>query len=164
MSNLKVTIVVRTKGPNGKRGWVPATGKNDPVGPLYLRYYKGSSPKHIKAGRFYDEAGNSQAPSRTQAEGREHGLRTKPGVAGGERRSTTGATASTHTSSISAGKRSAMDGNTRQSPSVSGRPIFSSSLGSLRSPSLRTTPPPTFSVTRNTSTGWAGRTTQCLTS
>ncbi len=56
MSNLKVTIVVRTKGPDRKRGWVPATGKNDPVGPLYLRYYKGSSPRHIKAGRFYDEA------------------------------------------------------------------------------------------------------------
>jgi hypothetical protein len=56
MSNLKAIIVVRTKGPDRKRGWVPATGKNDPVGPQYLRYYKGSSPKHIKAGRFYDEA------------------------------------------------------------------------------------------------------------
>jgi hypothetical protein len=38
MANLKVSIVVRTTNPDGKRGWVPATGKNDPVGPLYLRY------------------------------------------------------------------------------------------------------------------------------
>jgi integrase len=56
MANLKVSIVVRTKGPDGKRGWVPATGKNDPAGPLYLRYYAGSCQKHSKAGRFYDEA------------------------------------------------------------------------------------------------------------
>ena len=56
MANLKVSIVVRTKGPDGKRGRVPATGKNDPADPLYLRYYEGSSPKHVKAGRFYDEA------------------------------------------------------------------------------------------------------------
>ena len=33
-----------------------AKGKNDPVGPLYLRYYHGSFPKYVKAGRFYDEA------------------------------------------------------------------------------------------------------------
>ena len=56
MANLKVSIVVRTKGPDGKRRWVPATGKNDPAGPLYLRYYTGSYQKHVKAGRFYDEA------------------------------------------------------------------------------------------------------------
>jgi hypothetical protein len=56
MANLKVSIVVRTKDSDGKRGWVPAAGKNDPAGPLYLRYYNGSSPKHVKAGRFYDEA------------------------------------------------------------------------------------------------------------
>jgi len=56
MANLKVSIVVRITDSNGKRGWVPATGKNDPAGPLYLRYYHGSIAKHIKAGRFYDEA------------------------------------------------------------------------------------------------------------
>lgn len=53
MANLKVCIVVRVSGPHGKCSWVPATGKNDPNGPLYLRYYKGSSQKHVKAGRFY---------------------------------------------------------------------------------------------------------------
>lgn len=37
MAKLKVSIVVRTKDSDGKRGWVPATGKNDPAGPLYLR-------------------------------------------------------------------------------------------------------------------------------
>jgi hypothetical protein len=56
MANLKVKIVVRVTDPDGKRSWVPATGKNDPKGPFYLRYYEGSSPKHVKAGRFYDEA------------------------------------------------------------------------------------------------------------
>lgn len=56
MANLKVRIVVRATCPDGKRGWVPATGKNDPVGPLYLRYYQGSFPKYVKAGRFFDEA------------------------------------------------------------------------------------------------------------
>lgn len=56
MANLKVSIVVRTTDPNGKRGWVPATGKTDPAGPLNLRYYQRSVPKHIKAGRFFDEA------------------------------------------------------------------------------------------------------------
>jgi len=56
MANLRVRIVVRTKGSDGKRSWVPATGKNDPAGPLYLRYYRGPSPKYIKAGRFLDEA------------------------------------------------------------------------------------------------------------
>ena len=47
MANLKVSVVVRTKGPDRKRGRVPATGKNDPADPLYLRYYEGSSPKHV---------------------------------------------------------------------------------------------------------------------
>ena len=56
MANLKVSIVVRVSGPNGKRRWVRATGKNDPNGPLYLRYYMERFQKHVKAGRFYDEA------------------------------------------------------------------------------------------------------------
>jgi len=34
MANLKVSIVVRTTDSNGNRSWVPATGKNDPAGPL----------------------------------------------------------------------------------------------------------------------------------
>ena len=50
MANLKVSIFVRVSGPNGKRSWVPATGKNDPNGPLYLCYYKGSSNFHVRAG------------------------------------------------------------------------------------------------------------------
>jgi hypothetical protein len=29
MANLKVSIVVRTTGPDGRRGWVKATGKNE---------------------------------------------------------------------------------------------------------------------------------------
>lgn len=60
MANLKVSIVVRTTSPEGKRGWVPAIGKSDPPGPLYLRYYQGSRPKHIKAGKYYDEAEAAQ--------------------------------------------------------------------------------------------------------
>lgn len=56
MANLKVSIVVRVTDSDGNRNWVPATGTNDPQGPYYLRYYKGSKPKHVKAGRFYDEA------------------------------------------------------------------------------------------------------------
>jgi integrase len=60
MANLKVTIVVRTTSSDGKRGWVPATGKNDPSGPLYLRWYEGSSAKHQFAGKFYDEAEAAQ--------------------------------------------------------------------------------------------------------
>ena len=39
MANLRVTIVIRTTSPEGKRGWVKATGKNDPAGPLYLRAF-----------------------------------------------------------------------------------------------------------------------------
>jgi hypothetical protein len=33
-----VTVVIRTTSPEGKRGLHPATGRNDPEGPLYLRY------------------------------------------------------------------------------------------------------------------------------
>jgi integrase len=45
----KVTIVIRTTSPEGKRGWHVATGKNDPDGPLYLRYCVGSQPKYVRA-------------------------------------------------------------------------------------------------------------------
>ena len=31
MANLKVSIVVRTTNPDGKRRWTPASGTNDPV-------------------------------------------------------------------------------------------------------------------------------------
>jgi hypothetical protein len=57
MANLKVSIVVRTTGPDGRRGSVNATGKNDPAGPLYLRWYAGSKPQHKKVdGNSFDEA------------------------------------------------------------------------------------------------------------
>jgi hypothetical protein len=56
MANLKVIIFVRTTSPEGKRGWVPATGKNDPAGPLYLRWYEGSAARHVKAGTDYRDA------------------------------------------------------------------------------------------------------------
>ena len=49
MANLHITIVVRSKT-QGKRIWVKAIGKNDPPGPLYLRYCSGSTPRYIKAG------------------------------------------------------------------------------------------------------------------
>lgn len=60
MANLKVTIVVRTTSPEGKRSWVVANGKTDPPGGYYLRHCQGSSPKYIKAGNFYDEAEMAQ--------------------------------------------------------------------------------------------------------
>jgi hypothetical protein len=60
MANLQVSIVVRTTSPEGKRGWVKATGKNDPAGPLYLRWYTGSKPQHKFAGKHYDEAEAAQ--------------------------------------------------------------------------------------------------------
>ena len=57
MANLNVTIVIRTTNPEGKRRWVRATGKkNDPSGPLYLRYCVGSDPKYFKAGNSFQEA------------------------------------------------------------------------------------------------------------
>ena len=56
MANLKVSVVVRTTGPEGKRGWVKANGKTDPPGPLYLRYCQGSKPRYEKAGTTFDEA------------------------------------------------------------------------------------------------------------
>jgi integrase len=60
MANLKVTIVVRTTSPEGKRSWVVANGKTDPPGGYYLRHCQGSSPKYIKVGNFYDEAEMAQ--------------------------------------------------------------------------------------------------------
>lgn len=45
----KVTIVIRTTSPDGKRGWCLATGKNDPRGPFYLRHCIGSQPKYVRA-------------------------------------------------------------------------------------------------------------------
>jgi hypothetical protein len=59
MANLTVTIVVRTKQ-DGKRSWVRTAGKNDPTGPLYLRYCSGSTPRYVKAGDSYDEAAMAQ--------------------------------------------------------------------------------------------------------
>jgi len=56
MANLHVTIVIRTTSPEGKRGWIRATGKKDPKGPLYLRYCSGSKPRYTKAGNSFDEA------------------------------------------------------------------------------------------------------------
>jgi len=57
MANLKVVVVVRTTSPDGRRGWQPATGKNDPAGPLYLRWYEGSKARHEKVeGTTYEEA------------------------------------------------------------------------------------------------------------
>ena len=56
MANLKVSIVVRTTSPEGKRGWVKANGKTDPPGPLYLRHCHGSKPRYEKAGASFDEA------------------------------------------------------------------------------------------------------------
>jgi integrase len=53
MANLKASIVIRTTSPEGKRGWVKATGKkSDPAGPLYIRYCDGSAPKYVK--KFID--------------------------------------------------------------------------------------------------------------
>jgi hypothetical protein len=45
MANLKVKIVVRVTDPEGKRSWVPATGKNDPNGPLYSPLLQGKLPE-----------------------------------------------------------------------------------------------------------------------
>jgi len=60
MANLKVVIVIRTKI-DGKRGWVPATGKkSDPAGPLYLRWYAGGAARYVLAGDYYDEAEAAQ--------------------------------------------------------------------------------------------------------
>jgi integrase len=56
MANLKVSIVVRTTSPEGKRGWVKANGKTDPPGPLYLRHCQGIKPRYEKAGASFDEA------------------------------------------------------------------------------------------------------------
>ena len=55
MANLQVTICVRVKE-GEKRRWVVANGKTDPAGPLYLRWYAGSSAKYEKAGASFDEA------------------------------------------------------------------------------------------------------------
>jgi integrase len=60
MANLRVTIVVRTTSPEGKRGWIKANGKTDPPGPLYLRYCQGSKPRYEKAGATFDEAEMAQ--------------------------------------------------------------------------------------------------------
>jgi hypothetical protein len=59
MANLKVTIVVRTTSPKGKRSWV-ANGKTDPPGGYYLRHCHGSTPRYIKVGNFYEEAEMAQ--------------------------------------------------------------------------------------------------------
>jgi integrase len=45
----KVTIVIRVTNSDGKRSWVPATGKQDPEGPLYLRHTVRSQPKYVRA-------------------------------------------------------------------------------------------------------------------
>ncbi|HWF39104.1 MAG TPA: hypothetical protein VG322_11325 [Candidatus Acidoferrales bacterium] len=57
MANLKVTIVVRV-AQNGKRSWLPASGKGDPSGSYYLRYCQGKIPKYVKVktGNTYDQA------------------------------------------------------------------------------------------------------------
>jgi integrase len=55
MANLKVVIVVRTTD-EGKRNWVPATGKKDPAGSLYLRHYEGSTVRYTKTSDTYEEA------------------------------------------------------------------------------------------------------------
>ena len=55
MANLQVTICVRIKE-GEKRRWVVANGKTDPAGPLYLRWYAGSSAKYEKAGDSFHEA------------------------------------------------------------------------------------------------------------
>ena len=57
MANLKVVIVVRTTSPEGQRGWVVASGKKDPLGPLYLRWYVGSAARYEKVdGDTYHDA------------------------------------------------------------------------------------------------------------
>jgi hypothetical protein len=55
MANLKVVIVVRATD-EGKRNWVPATGKKDPAGPLYLRHYEGGTVRYTKTSDTYEEA------------------------------------------------------------------------------------------------------------
>jgi hypothetical protein len=57
MANLKASVMIRVTTAVGVRGWVKATGgKNDPAGPFYLRYYKDSRQRHVKAGDHNDEA------------------------------------------------------------------------------------------------------------
>ena|ERR1700688_3993388 len=57
MANLKVVVVIRTTSPEGRRGWVVASGKKDPLGPLYLRWYVGSAARHEKVeGAAYHDA------------------------------------------------------------------------------------------------------------
>ena len=55
MANLTVTILIRTTQ-DGKRAWIPATGKNDPAGAFYIRWCQGSRSRFTKAGDTYDEA------------------------------------------------------------------------------------------------------------
>jgi len=55
MANLTVTILIRTTQ-NGKRAWIPATGKNDPAGAFYLRWCQGSRPRFTKVGDTYEDA------------------------------------------------------------------------------------------------------------
>jgi integrase len=58
MPNLRVSVVLYTEA----KKWVKATGKKtDPAGQLYLRWYEGSKPKHIRAGVSWDEAEAAQA-------------------------------------------------------------------------------------------------------
>ena len=57
MANLKVVVVIRTTSPEGRRGRVVASGKKDPIGPLYLRWYVGSAARHEKVeGATYHDA------------------------------------------------------------------------------------------------------------
>jgi integrase len=47
MANLTVTILVRTTQ-DGKRVWIPASGKTDPAGSYYIRFCEGSRQRIIK--------------------------------------------------------------------------------------------------------------------
>ena len=56
MANLYVRIVARFRS-GGKRKWLSANGKSDPIGSVYyLRHCVGSIPKYTRAGDTYDEA------------------------------------------------------------------------------------------------------------
>ena len=55
MANLTVTILIRTTQ-DGKRAWIPATGKKDPAGAFYIRWCEGSRSRFTKAGETYEEA------------------------------------------------------------------------------------------------------------
>jgi hypothetical protein len=67
MANLKVSIVIRTSDATGRRGWAKATGKkSDPAGPLYIRWYEGSSQRNDAVKGCYEEAEMAQLRKRNE--------------------------------------------------------------------------------------------------